>query len=261
MSSKRLIRIAVEPMPWVCPITLAPVIDDKDIERILCVMAHPDDVDFGLGGTVATWTDAGIAVTYCMVTSGDAGGFDPAVPRSEIAGIREAEQTAAAKVNGVTDVRFLGYPDGRLEVSLDLRRDIARVIREVRPQRLVCQSPERHMSRLPASHPDHLAAGEATLAAMYPDARNPFAFADSLGDLEAWSVAETWVIAMERTNHYVDVTDTFERKKAALLEHKSQITDPARLHDLLVGWLGMQAKAAGLPEGRYAEAFWVIDTA
>ena len=111
-----------------------PVIDDSEIERVLVVMAHPDDVDFGLGGTVATWTEAGIEVSYCMVTSGDAGGFDPDVPRSEIAGIRQAEQRAAAAVLGVSDVRFLGYPDGRVEVTLDLRCDIARVIREVRPQ-------------------------------------------------------------------------------------------------------------------------------
>lgn len=242
-------------------INLSRVIEDSSVERILAVVAHPDDVDFGLGGTVATWTDAGIAVSYCIVTSGDAGGFDPDVPRSEIAGIRQAEQRAAAAVLGVTDVRFLGYPDGQVEVSLDLRRDIARVIREVRPQRLVAQSSERHMLRLPASHPDHLAVGEATLAAMYPDARNPFAFADSLGDLEAWTVPETWVTAMERVNHYIDVTAVFERKKAALLEHKSQIKNPPDLHKLLDWWLGANAEAAGWEKGRYAEAFWVMDTA
>jgi LmbE family N-acetylglucosaminyl deacetylase len=237
------------------------VIEDSEIERILCVMAHPDDVDFGLGGTVASWTETGIEVSYCMVTSGDAGGFDPVVPRSEIAGIRQGEQRAAAAALGVSDVRFLGHPDGRVEVTLDLRRDIARVIREVRPQRLVAQSPERHMSRMPAAHPDHIATGEATLCAMYPDARNPFAFVDELGELEAWSVPETWVIGMERTNHYVDVTAQFERKKAALLEHKSQIKNPDDLHNLLDWWLGGNAEAAGWEKGRYAEAFWVMDTA
>jgi LmbE family N-acetylglucosaminyl deacetylase len=237
------------------------MIEDSSVERILAVMAHPDDVDFGLGGTVATWTDAGIEVSYCIVTSGDAGGFDLDVPRSEIAGIRQAEQRAAAAQVGVSDVRFLGYPDGRVEVSLDLRRDIARVIREVRPQRLIAQSPERHMVRMPSAHPDHIAVGEATLSAMYPDARNPFAFTESLGDLEAWTVLETWVGGMERVNHYVDVTATFERKKAALLEHKSQIKDPAQLHTLLDWWLGSNAEAAGWEKGRYAEAFWVMDTA
>jgi LmbE family N-acetylglucosaminyl deacetylase len=237
------------------------VIEDSEIERILCVMAHPDDVDFSSAGSIAAWTDAGVEVSYCIVTSGDAGGFDPDVPRSEIAGIRQAEQRAAAAVVGVSDVRFLGYPDGQVEVSLALRRDIARVIREVRPQRLVAQSPERHMSRMPASHPDHLAVGEATLCAMYPDARNPFAFADALGDLEAWTVPETWVIGGERVNHYVDVTHTFERKKTALLEHKSQISSPEDLHNLLTWWLGGNAEAAGWEKGRLAEAFWVIDTA
>jgi LmbE family N-acetylglucosaminyl deacetylase len=237
------------------------VIEDSKIERILAVMAHPDDVDFGLAGSVATWTDAGIEVSYCIVTSGDAGGFDPDVPRSEIAGIRETEQRAAAAAVGVSDVRFLGYPDGRVEVSLDLRRDIARVIREVRPQRLIAQSPERHMVRMPSAHPDHIATGEATLCAMYPDARNQFAFVTELGHLEAWSVLETWVFGMERVNHYVDVTDVLDRKLAALLEHKSQIKDPAMIRTLLEGWLGGNAEAAGWDKGRYAEAFWTIDTA
>jgi LmbE family N-acetylglucosaminyl deacetylase len=236
------------------------VIEDSEIERVLCVMAHPDDVDFSTAGTIATWTDAGIDVSYCIVTSGDAGGFDPDVPRSEIAGIRQAEQRAAATTVGVSDVRFLDYPDGRVEVSLDLRRDIARVIRQVRPQRLVAQSPERHMSRMPASHPDHLAVGEATLCAVYPDARNPYAFMDDLGDLEAWTVPQTWVIGGERVNHYVDVTATYERKKAALLEHKSQISSADDLHKLLTFWLGSNAKAAGWEKGRLAEGFWTMDT-
>jgi LmbE family N-acetylglucosaminyl deacetylase len=237
------------------------VIEDSSVERILAVMAHPDDVDFGLGGTVATWTDAGIEVSYCIVTNGDAGGFDPDVPRSDIAGIRQSEQRAAAAAVGVSDVRFLGYPDGRVEVTLDLRRDIARVIRDVRPQRLVAQSPERHMARLPVSHPDHTAVGEATLCALYPDARNPFAFTDSIGELEAWTVPETWVVGRQRVNHYVDVTAVFDRKKAALLEHKSQIKSPPDLHKLLARWLAANAEAAGWEEGRYAEAFWVMDTA
>src|SRR5436305_13163493 len=153
-------------------------------------MAHPDDVDFGAAGTIAQLTDAGVEVTYCIITDGDAGGFDPAVPRTQIGAIRRAEQTAAAKEVGVTDVRFLGYPDGRLEVSFDLRRDIARVIREVRPQRVVCQSPQRNMVRIPASHPDHLASGEASLCAIFPDACYPFACTD-LDDLVPGMVAAT----------------------------------------------------------------------
>lgn len=242
------------------PDTVPAVIDDSAVERALAVMAHPDDVDFGVAGTVATWTEAGVEVTYCIVTNGDAGGFDADVPRSEIAGIRQTEQRAAAAAVGVTDVRFLGYPDGRVEVTLDLRRDIARVIREVRPQRLLSQSPERNMLRLPASHPDHNAVGEATLCALYPDARNPFAHLGELDDVPAWTVPETWVAGMERVNHYVDVTDVLERKKAALRCHVSQMPGVKDLDGLLEWWLGGNAKQAGWPEGRYAEAFWVMDT-
>jgi LmbE family N-acetylglucosaminyl deacetylase len=230
------------------------------VERALAVMAHPDDVDFGSAGTIAQWVDSGIEVTYCIITDGDAGGFDPAVPRSEIGTIRRAEQQAAAKEVGVEDVRFLGYRDGRLEVSFDLRRDIARVIREVRPQRVICQSPHRNMLRIPASHPDHLAAGEATLCAIYPDARNPFAFPE-LADLEAWSVAETWVGGMERNNRYVDITDTFERKMAALHAHASQHPHPEQLEPMVRAWNAGNAAAAGLPSDRLAEAFWVFSTA
>ncbi len=106
---------------------------DDGIERILVVTAHPDDVDFGSGGSVARWTDAGIEVSYCICTSGEAGGFDLTVPRPTMVEIREAEQRAAAKVVGVSELTFLHYADGRLESTLDLRRDISRVIRQVRP--------------------------------------------------------------------------------------------------------------------------------
>ena len=164
--------------------------------RALCVLAHPDDVDFGSAGTVASWTAAGTEVVYCIVTDGDAGGFDE-TPREQMGPLRQAEQRAAAAAVGVTDVRFLGYPDGRLELTLDLRRDISRVIRQVRPQRVLTTSPERFWDRIGASHPDHMTVGESTLRAVYPDARNPFAFPELLDDegLEAWAVSEVWLTA------------------------------------------------------------------
>ena len=125
---------------------MAGVLDDAEIDRILVITAHPDDVDFGAAGTVARWTDAGLEVTYCVVTDGDAGGQDDDFPRAEVPALRRAEQGAAAKCVGVHDVRFLGYPDGRVEATLALRRDLARVIRQVRPDRVVCPSPERNYS-------------------------------------------------------------------------------------------------------------------
>ena len=237
--------------------------DGSRVDRVLVVMAHPDDVDFGAGGTVRAWTAAGIEVTYCLVTNGDAGGFDPAVPRSEIPGIRQAEQRAAGAAVGVTDVRFLGYRDGELTVSHELRRDISRVIRQVRPQRMLIQSPDRNWNRIQASHPDHLAAGDAAIQAVYPDARNPFAHPSLLLDegLEEWAVPEVWVIASPTPNHWVDITDVFADKLAALRAHESQTAHMDDLEERIRGWMTMQAQQAGLPEGRLAEAFMIVSTA
>jgi LmbE family N-acetylglucosaminyl deacetylase len=238
------------------------VTSDDSVERVLIITAHPDDVDFGAAGSAAVWTDAGMDVTYCIVTDGAAGGFDRSVSRPEMAEIRRAEQTAAAKVVGVRDLVFVGYPDGRLEPTLDLRRDLSRVIRQVRPQRVLSQSPDRNYQRIYASHPDHLAAGEAALCAVYPDARNPFAHPELLDEegLEPWSVDELWLMAANTPDRFVDVTDAFDRKLEALRCHVSQHPDPDRLEPLLRGWQTALAKLAGWPEGRLAEGFVGIET-
>lgn len=233
------------------------------VQRVLAVAAHPDDVDFGCAGTIATWTDAGLDVFYCIVTDGDAGGFDPQVPRSAIGGIRQDEQRKAAATLGVTDVEFLGYPDGRLAVSLELRRDIARAIRRTRPDRVVVPSPHRDLRSLYGSHPDHQAAGEAALCAVYPDARNPFAHPELLAEegLEAHTVSEVWVMsANDRADHYVDITDTFDRKIAALRAHASQTAHITGLEKRMCAWGSLQAQAAGLAAGRLAEGYLVLDT-
>jgi integrase len=129
------------------------VLADDEVERALVVVAHPDDADFWAGGTVAGWTSAGIAVTYCVLSDGDSGGFDPEVPRSAIPGIRRAEQEAAAAVLGVAEVRFLGYPDGCIEPSYALRRDVTRMIRQVRPTRMLTWSPEWSWRPFHRNHP------------------------------------------------------------------------------------------------------------
>jgi LmbE family N-acetylglucosaminyl deacetylase len=235
---------------------------DAPIERVLVVTAHPDDVDFGAAGSIATWTDAGVEVAYCICTNGEAGGFDEAMPRPAMAELRQEEQRAAAKVLGVTDLYFLGYPDGRLQSTIELRRDISRVIRQVRPQRVLTQSPERIYQRIYASHPDHLAAGDAALAAVYPDARNPFAHPELLDEgHEPWSVDEVLMMAAPMADTYVDITDTIDRKIEALRKHDSQHPDPAGLDERIRMWGAMTARAGGLPDGRHAEAFLRIDTA
>ena len=143
-----------------------------------------------------------------------------------------------------------------------MRRDISRQIRRIQPDVVLTQSPERHWQRIGASHPDHMAAGDAALRAVYPDARNPFAHPELLDEgFEAYSVPEVWVMGRETPNHFVDVTEVFELKKAALLCHASQLPDVDKLDPMLRMWLGRTAQAAGLPEGRLAEGFYRMETA
>ncbi len=227
------------------------------------VTAHPDDVDFGMAGTVARWTAAGVVVSYCIVTDGDAGGFDPSISRADMALLRQREQRAAGAVLGVDEVVFLSYPDGRVAPTLELRRDISRVIRRLKPTVVLTQSPVRNFERIFASHPDHLAVGEATMCAVYPDARNQFAHPELLE--EGWpehSVQEVWIAGGPSENVFVDVTDTFERKLQALACHLSQIShhDPAAFEERLRSWGQAKAAAAGWPQGRMAEGFQRVNT-
>jgi len=226
------------------------------------VVAHPDDIDFGAGGTVKRWTDAGVKVTYCLATNGDAGGFDLDFPRSLMPQVRQEEQRAAAKVLGVQDIYFLGYEDGKLEVSLELRKKIAEVIRIVKPKRVLTQNPERNYQRVFSSHPDHMAAAEAALQAVYPDARNPFAFPELLeAGLEPHSVDEVWIMSHATPDTFVDVSSTFEAKLEALRCHVSQETDKNNdLDARMRQWLSANTLAAGWEPGRLAEAFLRIST-
>ncbi len=232
-----------------------------DAKRVLCVAAHPDDIDFGFAGTVAGFVAAGLHVTYLLVTRGDAGGFDD-TPREQMPLLREAEQRAAATAVGVEDLIFLdGYRDGTITVTLELRRDISRVIRQVRPDRILTNSPMRRWDRIGAGHPDHLAVAEATTCAVYPDARNAFAFPELLADegLEPWTVREMWFVASPNPDHFVDITDVYPRKLAALQAHATQ-TSHIDLDERLRTMLGNTAKEGGLPDGRLAESFSIVRT-
>jgi LmbE family N-acetylglucosaminyl deacetylase len=232
---------------------------DESLQRALVVVAHPDDVDFGAAGTVATLTQHGVHVAYCMVTSGDAGGDGSKHSKAERAAIRESEQTAAAREVGVSTVHFLHFADGEVEPTLALRRAISRVIRVERPDVVITQSPERNWERIYASHPDHLAAGEATMRAIYPDSRNPHFFPDELSDVEPHTVPEVWVMAQPATM-VVDITDAFDRKVAALRQHVSQVGERDGLEEMLRTWTAGTAADNGLAEGRLAEGFRRINT-
>jgi LmbE family N-acetylglucosaminyl deacetylase len=234
---------------------------DEEFTRALVVIAHPDDAEFWAGGTIAGWAAAGVAVSYLVLTEGEGGGFDPAVAREDIPAIRRAEQQQAAAVLSVREVRFLGLAEGALlHPDREVHVELVRTVRRVRPQRLVTWSPEWNWSRFRSCHPDHLAAGAAVLRAVYPDAGNRFAFPFLVEQegLAPWTTPEIWLLNSPQPNHYVDITPTFGRKVEAVRQHASQVADPAGLAGRLRGRLAANTAAAGLPEGRLAEAFQVV---
>lgn len=229
--------------------------------RVLVVAAHPDDIDFGSAGTVAALVEAGASVSYCLVTSGEAGGRDRGQPRAEMAALREAEQRAAATAVGVDDVHFLRCPDGRLVPGLELRLAIARVIRQVCPDVVIGPSPQRDLASIHRSHPDHRAVGECTMDAVYPDARNPFAFPELLDEgLEPHSVEELWLTGGPDPDLVVDVGEVIDRKVAALRAHASQVGWIDDVAAMIRSWSADVAERAGMPDGSLAEAFRVVDT-
>ena len=264
--------MARKPQNWVTNAIMSPKITGNSSTLIgaqmieipssaLVVTAHPDDIDFGGGGTIAKLRAAGTEISYCICTDGHQGGDDPTITRDQMREIRQHEQREAAKVLGVSDVAFLGFDDGNLFPTIELRKAIVAQIRRTKPEVVITQSPERNWERIFASHPDHMAAGEAAMQAIYPDARNPFAFPDLLTQgLEPWHVTEAWVMAHPTPNNFVDITDFIDKKIAALHAHVSQTTQIPDLVERITSWGTMIAEHAQLPEGRLAEAFFVAAT-
>lgn len=231
------------------------IVDPPAPESALVVMAHPDDAEFSAGGTIARWTAAGARVTYCLITNGDKGTSDPAADPVAVARTREVEQRAAAAVLGVHDLIFLGHPDGTLVASLELRREVAAVIRRVRPAAMVCPDPLRRYGSWFVNHPDHRAAGEVALDAVYPTARDPLTFPELLRDgLEPHKVTQVFVANAVEPTCAVDISGTLETKIRALLEHRSQVTEE-RLRE----WVPQRAAEAGAACGlAAAETFHLV---
>jgi LmbE family N-acetylglucosaminyl deacetylase len=199
--------------------------------RVLVVMAHPDDAEFGAGGTVARWAREGKQVTYLILTDGNRGSSDPAMTAERLAQIRHAEQRAAALKLGVKDVFFLGYDDGSLQPTLDLRRQITRWIRRCKPDVVVAPDPTRRWTgQRYINHPDHRAAGEATLDAIIPGSDTRLVFPELLEEgLEPHQVKEIYLSGSNEADVFIDITETMDTKVEALREHKSQIGDWAEL--------------------------------
>lgn len=205
-------------------------------QRILVILAHPDDPEFFCGGTIARWVLAGHQVSYCLLTCGDKGTSDREITADALCTQRQSEQMAAAAVLGVHQVRFLDHPDGYLVPDLELRKEITRVIRKEQPDVLVtCDPTNLYVRDTYINHPDHRAAGQATLDAVFPAARDHLIFIELWRDenLEPHIVREVWISLPQEANVSVDVTEHWQLKLRALLEHKSQIGDPAQLEERL----------------------------
>jgi len=221
----------------------------QPLDRALVIFSHPDDAEFGAAATIAHLAAAGARVDYVVTTDGGKGTDDPAVTSVQLTAMREAEQRAAADVLGVSEIVHLGYPDGYLVPSLDLRRDIVRQIRRYRPDVVIAQNPLRRQDGNPfIGHPDHLATGEATLAAVYPAARDRLNFPELIGEgLEPWKVRQVLVSGVERPNLFLDVSATFELGLRALLCHVSQIPDPEAVEERVRERAAEVGESVGLP--------------
>ena len=225
-------------------------------ERAMMISAHPDDPDFSAAGTLARLAEAGTEVTVVICTDGREGGEDPSVPDAELTKRRYAEQCAASAELGITDVVFLGHPDGRLEHTVEFRKEIAAQIRRHRPELVLTHVPSINLDMpIGGYHPDHLAVGQATLAAVYPAARNPRAFRELLAEgLEAWRVKEVWIPLWMMGDFYVDISSSIEKKIKALRQHESQFTNWKDWEEGMRDRMRKMAKASGTGY-EYVEGF------
>ncbi len=227
--------------------------EQQKIERAMVIFAHPDDGEFGSAGTAGRWAKQGIDVTYVVATDGSKGSSDPDMTPERLSEIRYEEQRDAAAILGVKHVEFLGFEDGVLQETIDLRRAITRAIRRYRPDVCIVQNPIRSFAMSAfVQHPDHLACGGAALAAIYPCARDRLTFPELLREgLEPHTVSEVLVVGTGEADHFVDISETLELKVRALKAHHSQVGSRP-VEDFV------PERAKSVAEGKdmeYAEAF------
>jgi LmbE family N-acetylglucosaminyl deacetylase len=224
-------------------------------KRILVVLAHPDDPEFFCGATLAMWASRGHEIHYCLLTQGDKGTDRGDISGEELMKIRRQEQKAASAVVGVRSVRFLDYEDGYLIPSIEARKAVVRVIRDIKPDILVTSDPTNYFPRdTYLNHPDHRLAGEIALSAVFPAAGNPMFFPELTQQegLEPHPVKEIWVTLTHQPNIIFDVTPFWEQKIKALYEHRSQIGDPNKLRERL---MSRRTADSTVEDPRFEEGF------
>ena len=226
----------------------------ESFRTILCIAAHPDDIEFTVAGSVAGWTREGRDVVFCLVTTGGAGTNEYTPDGEGLVPTRERELHEAARILGVKQVVLLGYADGTLEPTLALRRDLTRVIRRFRPDVVVCGDPTvRYYGNEYMNHPDHRAASSAALDAVFPSAETRGIFPELLTEgLAPHKVKEVLISGAETPDTWIDVSDTLDLKVSALKAHASQVGPGEWVEPLLREWAERDAKRTGV---RYAEAY------
>ncbi len=230
---------------------------EASYSRAMVVVAHPDDAEYGCSGTVAKWCRLGWEVVYVLCTDGSKGTEDRSLTSEQLVEIRKNEQLEAGKILGLKEVAFLGYPDGYLEPTLDLRRDIVRQIRKHKPDILITTNPGRELGNgRYIGHPDHIAAGEAALSAVFPSARDHLAFPELLEEegLEPHKVSEVWMMRFGRDSdrHSILEEQDVETSANALRAHASQISDPENTGTWMKEWRAKTGARIGV---KYSEAF------
>jgi LmbE family N-acetylglucosaminyl deacetylase len=222
--------------------------------RVLVIAAHPDDLEFNMAGTSAKWANDGTEMIYVLCTAGEAGSHDLNLPPEKLAPIRQNEQKCAAKKLGVKDVIFLSYPDGVMENTLTLRKDITRLIRQFQPEAVFTWDPsQRYSGTGYINHPDHIVVGEACLAALMPTCDSPFLFPELLSEgFSPYKVPEVYLFGAQEANVWIDITETIDKKIDAIKCHESQFQDWDGIEQYVRASAESSGKDKGIP---YAEAF------
>ncbi|HEY7295776.1 MAG TPA: PIG-L deacetylase family protein [Dehalococcoidia bacterium] len=234
---------------------------DREPQRVLVMMAHPDDPEFTSGGTIARWCRHGAWIGYVICTGGDKGNENTELPADELIRTREEEQRRAASYLGVDVVEFLGHEDGSLEHTAGLRRQLVAAIRRHKPDTVICFDPvTRYVGDGYIQHRDHWVSGEAVLAAIYPAARNGRTFPELLREgLEPHIVQQVYMTSSNQPTRWIDLGETIDEKIMAMQLHTSQVQDPNGLAAFL-RQMARQAGASAQPPLQYAEAFRYIDS-
>jgi len=228
-------------------------------QKILVILAHPDDPEFFCGATLARWAKAGHEITYCLLTCGDKGSNDPNISEDDLCRIRQKEQRDAAKIIGVKEIHFQNRQDGYLVPDMDTRRLVTRVIRQFTPDILVTCDPTNLFPNkyYPLNHPDHRAAGQVVLDAVFPAAGNHRFFPELLAEgLEPHSPTEVWLSLTAQPDTSLDITETWDTKISAIFEHKSQIEDPDMVREIMSSFGRTKDSPENAP--RYEEHFRVL---